>query len=111
MKNKRYLILGAGPRGLVLANLLIDGEGREQVVVLEKENVSGGLCWSEEVGGAPLDIDGGHFLDMRRQDVLDFVFRGGAHPGLGLRSWRSVYGALGTYDFRRGCSRGAAGGA
>lgn len=73
---KRFAILGAGPSGLTLAHSLMDaGVPREQIVVLEKEGVAGGLCRSEQVDGAPLDVGGGHFLDMRRQEVLDFVFR------------------------------------
>jgi protoporphyrinogen oxidase len=42
---------------------------------LEKEAIAGGLCRSQEVDGAPLDIGGGHFLDMRKKEVLDFLFR------------------------------------
>lgn len=76
MDRKKYVILGAGPSGLTLAHSLIDaGVPREEIVVLEKEGIAGGLCRSEEVDGAPLDIGGGHFLDVRRQEVLDFVFR------------------------------------
>lgn len=76
MEMKKYVILGAGPSGLTLAHSLIDGGvPREQIVVIEKERVAGGLCRSEQVDGAPLDIGGGHFLDVRRKDVLDFVFR------------------------------------
>ena len=35
----------------------------------------GGLCRSEEVDGAPLDIGGGHFLDVRDQRVNEFMFQ------------------------------------
>ena len=45
------------------------------MLVIEKQDVAGGLCRSEDVDGAPLDIGGGHFLDVRNQQVLDFVFR------------------------------------
>ena len=69
----KYLILGAGPAGLTLANKLIQN-GKDDVLVLEKEAKAGGLCRSEEVDGSPLDIGGGHFLDVRNKDVLDFVF-------------------------------------
>ena len=76
MKARRFVILGAGPSGLALAHSLIDrGVARGEVVVLEKEAVAGGLCRSEMVDGAPLDTGGGHFLDMRRKEVLEFVFR------------------------------------
>jgi protoporphyrinogen oxidase len=76
MRKKRYIILGAGPSGLAVAHALVGaGCRREDVVVIEKEAVAGGLCRSEMVDGAPLDIGGGHFLDMRRKEVLDFLFR------------------------------------
>jgi protoporphyrinogen oxidase len=42
---------------------------------LEKEPIAGGLCRSAEVDGAPLDIGGGHFLDVKRQEVLSLLFR------------------------------------
>ena len=40
--------------------------------MLEEE--AGGLCCSKEVDGAPLDIGGGHFLDVRRTTVNNFLF-------------------------------------
>lgn len=76
MKTYKYLILGAGPSGLTLANaLLLSGTPISEICLLEKQDTVGGLCRSEMVDGAPLDIGGGHFLDVRRKDVLDFVFR------------------------------------
>lgn len=76
MKKVRYLVLGGGPSGLTIAHSLIDrGVPKDQVLLLEKESVTGGLCRSEMVDGAPLDIGGGHFLDLRRKEVLEFLFR------------------------------------
>ena len=43
-------------------------------LVLEKEKEAGGLCRSALVDGSPLDIGGGHFLDVRRPDVVRFLF-------------------------------------
>jgi protoporphyrinogen oxidase len=72
----QYVILGAGPTGLTLAHSLIDsGIDRKQILVIEKEAVAGGLCRSDQVDGAPLDIGGGHFLDVKRREVLEFIFR------------------------------------
>ena len=68
------MILGAGPSGLAFAHSLL-ARGEESFVVLEKESEPGGLCRSVEVDGAPLDIGGGHFLDMRKREVLDLIFR------------------------------------
>ncbi len=74
--NLKYLILGAGPSGLAVANALLDsGLPHDQILILEKEGAPGGLCRSREIDGAPLDIGGGHFLDLRRSEVLEFLFR------------------------------------
>ncbi len=70
----RYLILGAGPAGLTFANKLKQ-MGITDFLVLEKEDVAGGLCRSVNVDGAPFDIGGGHFLDVRRPHVDAFLFR------------------------------------
>lgn len=76
MRKVKYIILGAGPTGLAIAHTLLDfGVPRNEIAVLEKEKISGGLCRSVEVDGAPLDIGGGHFLDIRQKQVLDFVFK------------------------------------
>ena len=69
-----YLILGAGPAGLTIANLLKQN-GVESFLVLEKEKDVGGLCRSVEVDGSPFDIGGGHFLDVRRPKVNNFLFQ------------------------------------
>ena len=69
----KYLILGAGPAGLTFANRLLQN-GIDDFLVLEKEDEAGGLCRSKDIGGAPLDIGGGHFLDVRNPEVLDFLF-------------------------------------
>ena len=74
MEKFRYVILGAGPSGLAFAHTL-RLLGEESFVVLEKETGAGGLCRSVEVDGKPLDIGGGHFLDLKRKEVLDLLFR------------------------------------
>ena len=68
-----YLILGAGPAGLTFANRLLRA-GIRDFIVLEREHEPGGLCRSAEVDGAPFDIGGGHFLDVRRPKVNAFLF-------------------------------------
>ncbi|MCR4727197.1 MAG: NAD(P)-binding protein [Lachnospiraceae bacterium] len=74
MEKVKYLILGAGPAGLTLANLIKKNNPGDSFLVLEKEKVPGGLCRSEDVDNAPLDIGGGHFLDVRRPKVNEFLF-------------------------------------
>lgn len=70
----KYLILGAGPAGLTFANKLKE-HGENNFLVLEKENEAGGLCRSMTVDGFPFDIGGGHFLDVRRPNVNEFLFQ------------------------------------
>lgn len=70
----KYLILGAGPSGLSFANALLK-HGISDFLVLEAEDVAGGLCRSEIVDGSPIDIGGGHFLDIRRPAVNHFLFQ------------------------------------
>ena len=74
MDNFDYLILGAGPAGLTFANLLKRFRPEVSFLVLEKEEEAGGLCRSKDVDGSPLDIGGGHFLDVRRPKVNEFLF-------------------------------------
>lgn len=69
----KYLILGAGPAGLTVANKLKQ-VGITDFAVLEKEESAGGLCRSVDVDGSPFDIGGGHFLDVRRPKVNEFLF-------------------------------------
>lgn len=70
----RYLILGAGPAGLTFANRLAQ-QGKNEFLVLEREATAGGLCRSVEVDGSPFDIGGGHFLDVSRPQVNEFLFQ------------------------------------
>lgn len=70
----KCLILGAGPAGLTVANRLQQSGGIEYLV-LEKEKCAGGLCRSEIVDGFPVDVGGGHFLDVRHSDVNRFLFQ------------------------------------
>lgn len=69
----KYLILGAGPAGLTAA-VRLKQCGENSLLVLEKEKEAGGLCRSATVDGAPFDIGGGHFLDVRRPKVNEFLF-------------------------------------
>jgi len=69
----KYLILGAGPAGLTFAGKM-KLKGEDSFLVLEKEEVAGGLCRSEDVDGSPMDIGGGHFLDVKRPHVNEFLF-------------------------------------
>lgn len=69
----KFLILGGGPGGLSFANRLLQ-RGESDFIVLEQENEAGGLCRSANIDGSPIDVGGGHFLDVRNHSVLDFLF-------------------------------------
>ena len=73
MVHSKYLILGAGPSGLTFAADL-KRRGITDFILIEKEDEVGGLCRSSMVDGNELDIGGGHFLDVRSGEVLDFLF-------------------------------------
>lgn len=72
MKKFKYIILGGGCAGLSLAVSLLR-KGETDFVLLEREDTTGGLCRNTEVDGGPLDF-GGHVLDVRRPEVVDFMF-------------------------------------
>ena len=74
VKTMKYLILGAGPAGLIFANMLLE-HGEKDFLVLERNPEAGGLCRSTEVDGSPFDIGGGHFLDVKDPGVTSFMFR------------------------------------
>ncbi len=69
----KYLILGAGPAGLSFAYYLLQ-RGEKDFLILEKEDEAGGLCRSRQIDNAPLDIGGGHFIDIRNKEVLQLLF-------------------------------------
>jgi Protoporphyrinogen oxidase len=73
MEQYSYIILGAGPSGLAFAHSL-KRAGVDSFLVIEQNTIAGGLCRSEVVDGAPLDIGGGHFLDVKHEAVLDLLF-------------------------------------
>ncbi len=70
----RFLILGAGPAGLAFAVRLMQKDIHD-LTVLEAENEAGGLCRSVTVDGSALDIGGGHILDVRRPEIVKFLFQ------------------------------------
>lgn len=69
----KYIILGAGAAGLAFACQL-KRKGENDFLLIEKEREAGGLCRSMMVDGSPLDIGGGHFLDVKRPKVNEFLF-------------------------------------
>ncbi|MBQ6297342.1 MAG: FAD-dependent oxidoreductase [Selenomonadaceae bacterium] len=70
----KYLILGAGAAGLTFANRLKNIRGEDSFLLLEKNFEAGGLCRSVFKDGTPIDICGGHFLDVRYPHVTKFLF-------------------------------------
>lgn len=64
-------VLGAGLTGITLARML--NEKGEDVTVLEKEKVTGGLCRSKSEKGFTFDIGGSHIIFSRDTEVNDFM--------------------------------------
>jgi len=69
----KYIIIGAGAAGLSFAATL-KANNEDSFIILEKEEKSGGLCRSTTYNGGPVDIGGGHILDVRNKPALDFLF-------------------------------------
>ncbi|WAC06065.1 MAG: FAD-dependent oxidoreductase [Methanoregula sp.] len=66
-------ILGGGLSGLTLARLL--HERGDDVIVLEAEQKSGGLCRSVQENGFTFDTGGSHIIFSRDEEVLGFMRR------------------------------------
>src|SRR3954470_6021868 len=64
VRNVDTLVLGAGISGLTFAYTLRERQRDADVLVLERENVPGGLCRSFHVGGFTWDCSG-HFLHFK----------------------------------------------
>lgn len=69
----KYLILGAGVASLTFATCL-KIRGEDSFLILERNAEAGGLCRSVYSNGTPIDIGGGHILDVRRPHVTKFLF-------------------------------------
>lgn len=68
----RFAVLGAGVSGLTAARLLRD-QGHD-VTVYEKNHTVGGLARTRFVDGYLYDPHGGHILNSKHQEVMDWVF-------------------------------------
>jgi|TARA_B110000908_G_scaffold172446_1_gene239869 protoporphyrinogen oxidase len=69
----KFLVLGAGPSGLVFTDQMLR-YGHTDILLVERNEEAGGLCRSKIVDGAPLDIGGGHFLDKRNEQATSYLF-------------------------------------
>jgi len=68
----RIAVLGAGVSGLTAARLL--HEKGHQVTVFEKNETPGGLARSRIVNGYLYDPHGGHILNSKHPEVMEWVF-------------------------------------
>jgi len=64
-------ILGAGISGLSIAKLL---SKNNEVELLERAPIHGGIARTKEIEGIAYHVTGGHCFNSKYQDVLDFVF-------------------------------------
>lgn len=68
-----YIILGGGITGVAASRRLQQLE-RNNFLLLEGENESGGLCRTKFIDGHWFDIGGGHVLHSKFKEVLDWIF-------------------------------------
>ena len=64
-------IIGAGISGLSLGKIL---KSQYEIEVLEKESVPGGIARVKEINGIPYHTTGGHCLNSKKKEVMDFIF-------------------------------------
>ena len=70
MKRKKVAVIGAGISGLTTAQLLKD---KYDVTVFEKEDRPGGLIKCDRVNGSLFHTCGGHVLNSKYPEVLDWL--------------------------------------
>ena len=70
MKRKKVAVIGAGISGLTTAQLLKD---KYDVTVFEKDNRPGGLIKCERVNGNLFHTCGGHVLNSKYPEVLEWL--------------------------------------
>lgn len=74
MKRVEYLVLGAGPAGLAFSRA-IRAMGCEDFVVIEKDEVPGGLCRSVDTPWGKADPGGGHMWCTIHKEAHEFAMR------------------------------------
>ena len=67
----RICVIGAGVTGLTVAKALSD---RHQVEIYEKESAIGGIAKVKSVNGVAYHMVGGHCMNSKNSDILDFIF-------------------------------------
>lgn len=72
MDMKKVAVLGAGVSGLTIAQKL--KEKGYQVAVYEKDGKPGGLAKSRIVNGYIYDPHGGHILNTRNPEIVEWIF-------------------------------------
>jgi UDP-galactopyranose mutase len=95
--HKRFLIVGAGFSGAVLADRLASGCDCEIEVWDEREHI-GGNCHTQrdEQTGIMVHQYGPHIFNTDKKEIWDFVnsfvaFRPLCAPGKGDEQWQSVF--------------------
>lgn len=65
-------VIGAGISGLSIGRML---SATHEVEILERACSIGGIARARMIGGIPYHITGGHCLNSKNQDVMDFVYQ------------------------------------
>lgn len=78
----RIGVIGAGVSGLSVAQLL---GLKHEVEILERDNAIGGIAKVKMIDGAPYHMIGGHCLNSKNAEVMDFV-----HKILPKENWHAI---------------------
>ncbi len=79
----KICIIGAGITGLTVGKLLAK---KYDVTIYEKESAIGGIARTKNINGATYHIIGGHCLNSKNKNVMDFIF----NEVLSVEDWHKV---------------------
>ena len=67
----KVCVIGAGISGLTVARAL---SAAHEVVIFEKESDIGGIAKVKSVNGVAYHMVGGHCMNSKNPDILDYIF-------------------------------------
>jgi len=79
----KICIIGAGITGLTIGKLLSDSY---DITILEKDSAIGGIARTKDINGIAYHMVGGHCLNSKNDQVMDFIF----NKILSKNNWHKV---------------------